>query len=144
MLKAVFQSAHKYIQLKVVKKGSNNSCECPEWIQGALICQIRERTPTRREFSNGNYSWGNQRILWLVYISVIFNTIANFKLYVLSLSWTVTHTHTHTHTRAHTHVYQYSLPPALPIIFHMRCVITGLIGICNYDVDDFAVSWLIN
>ena len=46
----------------------------------------------------------------------------------------------HTHTRAHTQVYQYSLPPVLPIIFHMRCVITGLIGICNYDVYDFAVS----
>ena len=48
MLKAVFQSAHKYIRLKV-KKGSNNSCECPEWIQGALICQIREKEPLLEE-----------------------------------------------------------------------------------------------
>ena len=51
MLKAVFQSAHKYIRLKVVKEGSLKLiCECPEWIQGALICQIREKEPLLREY----------------------------------------------------------------------------------------------
>ena len=50
MLKAVFQSAHKYIRLKVVKEGSLKFiCECPEWIQGALICQIREQEALLRE-----------------------------------------------------------------------------------------------